>query len=82
MLRTIEAEVNADGSIRLLEPITVSKPSRALVVLLDGESGSLRPRGKAADVLKFLKENRLPEGARPRIEEIEAEIAEARKSWD
>jgi len=60
MLRTIEAEIEVDGSIRLLESIEVSKTTRALVTLLDETTDVNKSKGKAADVLKFLRENRLP----------------------
>lgn len=82
MLQTAEAEISVDGSVRLLEPLQVRKTSRALVVLLDTENGVVRQRGNAADVLKFLRENRLPESARPTADEIEAQIMDARESWE
>lgn len=82
MLQTAEAEISVDGSVRLLEPLQVRKTSRALVVLLDTENGVVRQRGNAADVLRFLRENRLPESARPTADEIEAQIMDARESWE
>jgi len=82
MLQTAEAEINVDGTVRLLEPLRVRKTSRALVVLLDKENGVVRQRGNAADVLKFLRENHLPESARPTADEIEAQIIDARESWE
>ncbi len=82
MLQTAEAEINVDGSVRLLEPLQARKTSRALVVLLDKDNGVSRQRGNAAEVLKFLRENRLPESARPTADEIEAQIANARESWE
>lgn len=82
MLQTVEAEVDVDGSVRLLEPLRVTKLSRALVTLLDTEQGSISQTGNAADVLNFLQEHRLPDEARLSAEEIEAHILEARESWD
>lgn len=35
MLRTIEAVIEPDGRVRLLEPLTVREPRRALVTVLD-----------------------------------------------
>jgi len=35
MLRTIEAVIEPDGQVRLLEPISVSGPRRALVTVLN-----------------------------------------------
>ena len=82
MLQTVEAEVDADGSVRLLEPLCVSKSGRALVVLLDAENGLPSQKGSAIEVLRFLREHRLPEGARPSAAAIDAQITEARESWD
>ena len=82
MSQTVQAEINVDGSIRLLEPIHVSKPTRALVTLIEGENIIPERLGNVAKVLKFLQENRLPDPARPSQEEIEKQIAEARESWD
>lgn len=39
MLQTVEAEVSVDGNVRLLEPLSVTKPSRALVTLLEQTNG-------------------------------------------
>ena len=82
MLQTAEAEISVDGSVRLLEPLQVRKTSRVLVVLLDKENGVVRQRGNTADVLKFLRENRLPESARPTADEIEAQVMDVRESWE
>ncbi len=35
---TIEAEIDVDGSVRLLEPLKITKKSRAILTLLDGEN--------------------------------------------
>ena len=35
MLRTVEAVIEADGQVRLLEEVDVSGPRRALVTILD-----------------------------------------------
>lgn len=35
MLRTVEAVIDADGQVRLLEEVDVSGPRRALVTILD-----------------------------------------------
>ena len=42
----------------------------------------VKPKGNGAQIQKFLQENRLPEGARPTAEEIEAQIMDARESWE
>ncbi|MBS1810702.1 MAG: hypothetical protein JST84_21235 [Acidobacteria bacterium] len=39
MLQTVEAEIDVNGNIRLLEPLPVTKPRRVLVTLL-AEGGS------------------------------------------
>ena len=40
MLQTVEAEIDVNGNIRLLEPLLVTTPRRVLVTLL-AESGSV-----------------------------------------
>jgi hypothetical protein len=82
MLQTVRAEVDTNGNVRLLEPLNVTKTSPALVTLLDTENGSGILKGNVTEVLKFLRENRLPEEARPKVEEIEAQIMEMRESWE
>lgn len=82
MLQTVEAELNTDGTIRWLEPLPVTKPSRVLVTLLEANNGAQARQGNTAALLEFLRHNRLPESARPSPEEIEAQIEENRNSWD
>ncbi len=82
MLTTVEAEIDTNGNVRLLEPVEIKKTTRAIVTLLEETSGAKNENGNAEKVLEFLKKNRLPENARPSAEEIEAQIKEARKSWD
>ena len=38
MLTTIEAEIDVNGNVRFLEPLKITKKSRALVTLLDVEN--------------------------------------------
>ena len=38
MLTTVEAEIDVNGQVRLLEPITITKKSRAIVTLLDDQA--------------------------------------------
>jgi hypothetical protein len=82
MLQTVESEIDVDGTVRLLEPLSIDKPSRALVTILKEMNESPRPKGNAASVLRFLQGNRLPSSARPNVEAIEAQITEAREAWD
>ena len=53
MLTTVEAEINTDGTVRLLEPIKVEKRSRAILTLLNDENGGRKPMSE--------KERRLAE---------------------
>lgn len=50
MLRTLEALIEADGQVRLLEEVTLSGPRRALVTVLD------EPADERADVTALLSE--------------------------
>jgi len=40
MLTAIEAEIDVNGNVTLLEPIKLKKKSRAIVTLLDSENGA------------------------------------------
>jgi hypothetical protein len=49
MLKTVEAVIETDGSVRLVEPVRVPRPRRALVTILDEESeGDLALLSEAA----------------------------------
>jgi hypothetical protein len=78
MWQTVEAEIDVHGNVRLLEPLHVTKPTRALVTLLEDASAPAKNQGNAAALLEILRKNRLPESARPSVEEIEAQIEENR----
>ena len=81
MLTTVKAEIEVGGNVRLLEPLSVSKTTKAIVTLLE-ENGNGNSSGNAKHVLEFLRSNRLPAESRPTVEEIEAEIDELCNSWD
>ncbi len=38
MLTTVEAEIDVNGNVRFLEPLKITKKSRAIVILLDDEN--------------------------------------------
>ncbi|MCU0240432.1 MAG: hypothetical protein MUC29_13410 [Pyrinomonadaceae bacterium] len=78
MLTTVEAEIDVNGNVRLLEPLSLSKPSRAIVTILEESNGNGKHREN--NILEFLQNNRLPDNARPSIEEIEAQIKENKDS--
>ena len=82
MLQTVEGIIDVDGQIRWLEPLRVSQPSRIIVTLLQDHDSASPSKGKAERALRSLRKNRLPEAARPTVAEIEAQIIEARESWD
>jgi hypothetical protein len=82
MLTTVEAEIDAAGNVRLLEPLSLRKTSRAIVTILDDKYGNGDRKNNGNKMLDFLKRNRLPEESRPSMEEIEAQIKENENSWD
>lgn len=82
MLQTVEAEIDVSGQIRLLEPLRVSRKSRAIVTVLEESNGNAEEKGNSKKILEFLRNNRLSDSSRRSVEEIEAQILEARESWD
>jgi len=82
MLQTVEAEIDVNGNVRLLEPLRVTKPTRALLTLLEDTTAPVEEQGNAAELLELL---RSPEFANRRSyapEVIEAQIQENRNSWE
>ena len=43
MLTTIEAEIDLDGNVTLLEPLRLKRKSRALVTLLESDAVRIKP---------------------------------------
>ena len=82
MLQTVEAIVDPQGGVRLLEEVHVSVPTRAILTLLQTPTETTPKRGSAASLLKFLEQNPLPEALRRPAEELDAGIEEERNAWD
>ena len=80
MSKTVEAEIDVDGTVTLLEPVEVKVKTRARVTIL--ENGENAGNGNVRPMLEFLRKNRLPAESRRSAEEIEAQIQENRNSWD
>lgn len=80
MLQTIEAEIDVNGKVILLEPVRVTKRTRAIVTLLEDQEEERKGNSK-----KLLELLRSPEFANRKsysAEEIEAQIEEAKNSWE
>ena len=82
MLTTVEAEIDTNGKVELLEAVTVTKRSRAIVTILDEPNGIHEKQGNGAALLRALRENPLPESSRRTAKEIDEWITELRNSWD
>jgi hypothetical protein len=80
MLRTVEAEINSDGTVTLLEPIEVKKTTRALVTVL--ENGDRAKQGNISSVLELLQSPEFKNRRSYPAEQIEAQIEEERNSWE
>lgn len=80
MLQTVEAILEPSGEVRLLEPVHVSAPARALLTLL--ETSATTGRGNAAALLQRLRDNPLPPECRRSAEEIDAQIEQERNAWE
>ena len=82
MLVTVEAEIDINGEIELLEPLTVKRRTRAIVTLLEEPNGYTAEKGNGKALLQVLKDNPLPESSRRTAQEIDDWIEELRSSWD
>jgi prevent-host-death family protein len=61
------------------EEVVIANRGRPMVRLVPAEEP---PLGSAQRILAWLKEHRIPEGVRRSAEEIDADIAAERQSWD
>ena len=83
MLTTIEAEIDIYGNVRLLEPIKLRKKSRAIVTVLeDTNDNNPETKENAKQVSELLKTPDFANRKSYSVEEIEAQIEEARSSWE
>ena len=83
MLQTVEAEIDINGNIKLLEPVRVTKRTRAIVTLLEESNGNEQEiKGNSKEILKLLRSPEFANRKSYSAEEIEAQIEEARNSWE
>jgi hypothetical protein len=82
MLTTVEAEIDVEGNVRLLEPLELTKTSRALVTVLDTQYGTSNGKGNGQKLLALLKSPQFANRKKYSVEEIDAQIEEMRNSWE
>ena len=82
MLQTVEAEIDASGNVRLLEPVRVTRKARAIVTVLEETNGARENEGNAKQILELLKSPEFANRKSYSAEEIESQIEEARNSWE
>lgn len=83
MLQTVEAEIDINGNVKLLEPVSVTKRTRAIVTLLEETNEGERERkGNSKEILELLRSPEFANRKSYSAEEIEAQIEEARNSWE
>jgi hypothetical protein len=72
MIRTVEAVIEADGQVRLLEPLEVAGARRALLTILD------EPAEEAANFSALLSERALADWDRPEEDEAWSHLQQGR----
>lgn len=83
MLQTVEAEIDVNGNVELLEPVRVTKRTRAIVTLLEEKTEEEREiKGNSKELLELLRSPEFANRKSYSAEEIEAQIEEARNSWE
>ena len=80
MLQTIEAIIETSGEVRLLEELRVTKPTRALVTVL--ENGDQANTGNVSSVLGLMQNPEFKNRQSYSAEQIEAQILENRNSFE
>jgi hypothetical protein len=69
MLTTVEAEIDVNGSVTLLEPLTLTKKSRAIITVLDGVPTTRHDEPADNRAEPDAKPMPTPEAAEPSTEE-------------
>ena len=82
MLQAVEAELDVNGNVRLLEPLPVSATSRVIVTLLETKTPSKAIKGTGAALLELMNSPEFVNRKSYSAEEIDAQIEEMRNSWD
>lgn len=82
MLQTVQAEVDVNGTVRLLEPLQVTKTTRAVVTLLEESAQPPGEPGSAAALLEILRSPAFANRRSYTTDEIETQIEENRNAWE
>lgn len=87
MLQAVEAVINPDGTVHLLENLKVTQPTRVILTLLPGKLSELphaiwaARKGDVANVLALLKSPRYQKRPSGNSAAMEATIRENRDAW-
>ncbi len=68
--------------VKLLEPVRVTKKTRAIVTLLEETNGKQERKGNSKKISELRRSSEIANRKSYSAEEIEAQILEARESWD
>ena len=82
MLQSVEAEVDVNGTVKLLEPLRVTKKTRAIITLLEETNGKEKSRGNVDRIIELLNSPEFANRKSYSAEEIDAQIEETRNSWE
>lgn len=82
MLTTVEAEIDVNGKVELLEEVCVKGPTRAIVTLLGPKNNSSSIEKKGNSLRDLLADPIFQNRQSYPASEIDAQIEEARNSWD
>lgn len=82
MLQTVQAEVEVNGTVRLLEPLPVAKATRAIVTLIEPSALSEPESSNAAALLELLRSPAFAQRRSYDPAEMEARIEENRNAWE
>jgi len=81
-MKTVQAEINVNGVVTLLERVKIKRKARAKLIIYDETSDASGNVGNAAELLALMRSKPLPAEAAIDAKEMELQIEEARDSWD
>jgi hypothetical protein len=82
MLTTVEAEIDVKGNVTFLEPLELTKTSRAIVTILDIKNTTYVGNKNGIRLSEFLKTPEFVNRKTYSADEIDAQIEDTRNSWE
>lgn len=83
MLRTLEGTLDPEGQVRFREPVSLTRPQRVLVTLLEDDTAlAVAEPGSVSQMLALLATSPFSDRPYGLAAELEATVESNRSAWD